>query len=126
MKESRNLDEVLQEKTQNGFISCPDLLEAASLAGIPAPEARRRTDEKKIKIKECRLGFFGWDESSKVTPQEIPAEVTACVRSASHEGIVTCPALWKCAETLGVTYLAAGAAADACSLKVRGCKLGIF
>jgi hypothetical protein len=50
----------------------------------------------------------------------------AAVLAKSVDGKITCPVLRKFAETQGVPYKVAGAAADMAGVRVGGCDLGCF
>ena len=109
-----------------GFIRCKDLLSAAGSAGITGEEARKHADNGNIKIMQCQLGLFGWEEDTDTTPAEITGDIKDCLHSAAADMTITCPALWKCASSCGVSRREIGAAADALGYKIRGCQLGIF
>jgi len=115
----------LKTSITNGYISCRDLLSAAKSAGINGENARSRVDDMGVKINKCQLGFFGWESGEKEIG-DIPEALKDCIRKAAVDRTVTCPDLWTCAASCGVSRLKAGAAVDALDFKTRGCQLGIF
>ena len=68
--------------------------------------------------------------SEKISDPKWAAQVTdemkAAVLAKAVDGKVTCPVLRKFAETQGVPYKVAGAAADLAGVRVGGCDLGCF
>jgi hypothetical protein len=69
-------------------------------------------------------------KSEKISDPKWAAQVTdemkAAVLTKAVDGKVTCPVLRKFAETRGVPYKVAGAAADLAGVRVGGCDLGCF
>ena len=69
-------------------------------------------------------------KGEKITDPKWAAHVTdelkAAVLAKAVDGKVTCPVLRKFAETHGVAYKVAGAAADLAGVRVGGCELGCF
>jgi hypothetical protein len=68
--------------------------------------------------------------SEKISDPKWAAQVTdemkVAVLAKAVDGKVTCPVLRKFAETQGVPYKVAGAAADMAGVRVGGCDLGCF
>lgn len=59
--------------------------------------------------------------SGQITP-----ELADAVKATAVDGRITCPVLRKLAESFGVAYKVAGAAADEAGIKVKNCDLGCF
>ena len=58
--------------------------------------------------------------------EQVTDEMKAEVAAKAVDGKITCPVLRKYAETKGVPYKVAGAAADLQGIKVHNCDLGCF
>jgi hypothetical protein len=58
--------------------------------------------------------------------EQVTEELKDAVAAKAVDGRVTCPVLRKLADTSGVPYKVAGAAADSLGIKVKNCDLGCF
>ena len=85
-----------------------------------------------IRISRCQLGLFGYGPKAegrhKIVDamEEVPERLAARLRAEAGEDGITCRAVWKVADGLGIRRMEASGACEAMDLRVSHCQLACF
>ncbi len=122
-----------RRRLKDGLLSCAAAFAVAEALGVSPAEVGRTADALNIRLTLCPLGLFGfpghakgWDQAQPAD-KPVPAGMEDALRSAhGAKGEVSCLAVWKAAESFGVSRMQAGYLADKLGLRIRPCQLGAF
>jgi len=119
------------DKSPRGTLACGAGEKISRQLEVKISEVGMTADLLEIKINKCQLGLFGWgrkpDHGKDIQPADpVSGEVKSALEKAAVNGSVTCSALWRIAEQLGVKRKVVSAACDGLKLKIRECQLGVF
>lgn len=120
------------ERLENGQLPCNQAFAVAKILGVEPLSVGLAANEADIRISRCQLGLFGYGPKAEgkhkiVHPMEnVPERLAARLRAEAEGGGITCAAVWRAADGLGLTRLEASSAVEAMGLKVSRCQLGCF
>ncbi len=129
--QSEPIAKAIREHAPDGGLACAMAEKISKKFTVPMAEVGINADLLEIKIKECQLGLFGWDDEPSHGKDIRPAasvsvEIKSALEKAAVNGKVACAALWKIADQLSVERRVVSAACEALEIKVRACQLGAF
>ena len=122
------LKPLLEEKADNGTISCVNLHSVADRSGITPEKAGVQADLLELRLVKCQLGLFGHEpEGKNLDPNvTITPELDQKLDNSSGGGRITCRDCWKIADGMKIKRNLVGSACDKKGLKVKQCQLGAF
>ncbi len=126
-----NLADTIRARCPDDMLACGTAERISKDVRTEMSEVGVAADLLEMKIGRCQLGLFGWGSKPNHGKDIVAAEsVTADMRNAlvetAHNGKVTCEALWRIADQLGVGRKEVSAACDALGFKIGACQLGAF
>jgi hypothetical protein len=120
------------ERLEEGQLPCKQAFALVSILGVEPLAVGLEANDAGIRISRCQLGLFGYGPKAEgkhkiVEPMaEVPERLAERLHQAAGPGGITCAALWKVADGLGVRRIQAAAAAEALGLRVSHCQLACF
>ncbi len=123
-----NVKPLLEQKAENGTISCANVHSVAEKSGITPEKAGIQTDLLELRVVKCQLGLFGHPaEGTQPDPDvELSAELDQKLENSSENGRITCRDCWKIADGMKINRNRVGAACDKKNLKIKQCQIGAF
>jgi hypothetical protein len=128
---NEQIAKAIREKSPGGTLACGAGEKISKVLEVRISEVGITADLLGIKINKCQLGLFGWGEKPNhghdIQPADsVSVEMKSALEEAAENGVVTCAALWRIADSLGEKRKAVSAACEALKLKIRACQLGTF
>lgn len=119
---------MLQERADQGAITCAAVHSVAGKLSIPPAEAGIQADLLELRLTRCQLGLFGYPpEGKRLNPDfKVPENLAEALKSAAKDGRIPCKVCWETAESLGVSRPDAGSACEKLGLKIKPCQIGAF
>jgi hypothetical protein len=127
-----SLHQAMQSRLVDGRLPCNQAFAIAQILGLEPLHVGLAANEKGMRISRCQLGLFGYGPKAEgrhkvVEPMEdVPERLAARLRAEADEGGITCEAVWRAADGLGVRRIEASSACEALGIKVSRCQLGCF
>lgn len=123
-----DIAERVRSKSMDGRIGCVAAHEIATELKVPPADVGVVIDLLELRINQCQLGLFGTGrkEKPRKPAADPPAELEDAINGSTHDGRISCQALWALAEANGVNRIEAGSACEALDVKVTDCQLGAF
>lgn len=128
---NEQIAKAIREKSPGGKLACAAGEKISKELNVSIAEVGVTADLLEMKIKECQLGLFGWGEKPHHgkdirAADPAPAQTRSALEKVAVNGTVSCAALWKIADQLGVERKAVSSACETLKLKIRFCQLGTF
>jgi len=128
---NKQIAKAIREKSPGGTLACGAGEKISKDLEVEISEVGITADLLGIKINKCQLGLFGWGKKPShgqdiQAADSVSVEMKSALEEAAANGVVTCAALWRIADSLGAKRKAVSAACDALQLKIRACQLGTF
>ena len=128
---NEQIAKAIREKSSGGKLVCAMGERISKELKVGIAEVGTTADLLEMKIKECQLGLFGWDEKPShgkdiQAADSVSVEIKSALEKAAVNGKVACAALWTIADQLGVKRKVVSAACETLRLKIRSCQLGAF
>ncbi|MCF8045765.1 MAG: hypothetical protein K9J83_07875 [Desulfarculaceae bacterium] len=123
-----NVKTLLEQKAENGTISCVNAHSVADKAGITPEQVGIQADLLELRVVKCRLGLFGHSPEGKhLDPDvELSPELEQKLENSSKNGRITCRDCWKIADGMKIKRNRVGSACDKKNIKIKQCQLGAF
>jgi hypothetical protein len=127
-----SLHEAMLERLEDGRLPCNQAFAIAQILGLEPERVGLAANDEGIRISRCQLGLFGYGPKAQGkhkivnAMEEVPERLAARLRAASGEDGITCKAVWKVADGLGVRRIEASSACEAMGLRVTRCQLACF
>jgi hypothetical protein len=124
--------EALRERLDGGKLPCNRAFAIVQKLSVEPLAVGQAADDAGIRISRCQLGLFGYGPKAEGKHKivhamdKVPERLAARLRAASDEGKITCRAVWKVADGLGVRRMEASSALEAMGIHVSHCQLGCF
>jgi hypothetical protein len=122
----------MQDRLKDGKLPCNQAMAIAQNLDIDPETVGLAANEAEIRISGCQLGLFGYGPKAEgkhkiVKPMEqVPAHLAARLRDQADDDRITCAAIWKVADGLGLRRMDASSAVEALGLSVSRCQLACF
>ena len=128
---NEQIAEMIREKSPGSGLACGMGEKISKELKVEISEVGTTADLLEIKITKCQLGLFGYSGKPNhgkdiQAADSVSDEMKRALDEAAENGVVTCAALWRIADRLGVKRKAVSAACDTLKLKIRVCQLGAF
>ena len=126
------IKEKIQLYPQQGKLPCAVAHYIAAELSVTPRQVGETANGLQIRITQCQLGLFGYGQKGTanykiLSPMDpMPNDLAKDIRTAAHEGRISCLKLWKIATQYGLSRHVVGNAADTLGLKVTPCQLGCF
>jgi hypothetical protein len=128
---NERIAKAIREKSARRTLACGTGEKISKDLEVKISEVGITADLLGIKINKCQLGLFGWGEKSSHDQDiqasvSVSAEMKSALEKAAENGVVTCAALWRIADSLSAKRKVVSAACDTLKLKIQACQLGAF
>jgi len=122
------LKKVLLEKARENELPCTVAFKISKDHRISPDEIGMAADFMKIRLIKCQLGLFGHKPEKKIVKNAatISKSLEEKIKSAAHDGKISCKVLWQIASDLDINKLKIGIACETMSIKIGPCQLGAF
>jgi len=95
------------EKSPGGTLACGTGEKISKELGVEIAEVGITADLLEMKSTKCQRGLFGWGEKPShgrdiQALDSVSAEMKSALEEAAENGAITCAALWRIADQLGV------------------------
>jgi hypothetical protein len=130
MEES--LQEAMLNRLEDGRLPCNQAFAIAQILGLEPERVGLKANDEGMRISRCQLGLFGYGPKAEgkhkiVEPmEEVPERLAARLRAEAGADGITCSAVWKVADGLGIRRMEASSACEAMGLRVSRCELACF
>lgn len=118
----------LNDKVADGRITCADAFVVVDDLDVAPREVGKTMDLLEYRIIKCQLGLFGYSPKKKIVEpaEEASQEVRDQLARFTRDGVISCAACWKAADTLSIERMAVSAVCELLGLRVQPCQLGAF
>ena len=128
---NERIAKAIREKSTGGALACGMGEKISRELEVEISEVGITADLLEMKIIKCQLGLFGWGEKPNhgrdiQAADSVSLEMKSALEEAAENGVVTCAALWRIADSLGAKRKVVSAACDTLKLKIQACQLGTF
>lgn len=118
----------IKEKTKNNRISCASAHSIATQMDIGPDEVGRTIDLLEIRIIECQLGLFGYENKKNipVLSEAIDPQIESAINSSLVDGRLPCLSAWNISKRFKVSKPIVTAICESKKIKISSCQLGAF
>jgi hypothetical protein len=127
-----SLHEAMLSRLADGRLPCNQAFAIAQILGLEPLHVGLAANEEGMRISRCQLGLFGYGPKAEGrhkivnAMEDVPERLAARLRSEAGTDGITCRAVWKVADGLGMRRIEASSACETLGIKVSHCQLGCF
>lgn len=127
-KVTRDVQQAVKEKLNNGEITCVSAHGAAEKLGVPPIEVGIAIDLQEGRIVKCQLGLFGYGKGYKLVKASeiIMPALRAAIERDLNDNRLSCAAAWRIAAEFGVPRIEVANACEMLGVRIKPCQLGAF
>jgi len=118
----------VKEKAKNNRISCVNAHSISTQMNINPDEVGKTIDLLEIRIIECQLGLFGYENKKNipVLSEAINPEIESAIASSLVDGRLPCLSAWNISKRFNISKPIVTAICEAKKIKISSCQLGAF
>ncbi|MCX8110962.1 MAG: hypothetical protein N3D15_06910 [Syntrophorhabdaceae bacterium] len=119
---------LIKEKAKNNRISCVSAHTVATQMNIDPNEVGKTIDLLELKIIECQLGLFGYENKKNipVLSEAIDPEIESAITEALVDGRLPCLSAWNISKRFKILKPVVTAICESKKIKISSCQLGAF
>jgi len=129
---NESLQEAMLNRLEDGRLPCNQAFAVAQILGLEPERVGLTANDEGMRISRCQLGLFGYGPKAEGrhkivnAMEDVPERLAARLRSEAGKDGITCRAVWRVADGLGIRRIEASSACEALGIKVSRCQLGCF
>ncbi len=122
------MEEEIRASLVDGYLPCAGAFKVAAAQQVPLKAVGDATNELKLRIIDCQLGFFQFAKAvhDDLDSIQVDSTLAEAVQGSLVGGHLPCAVAFKVAQEHKVDPMKAADAANKLHIKINKCQLGCF